>query len=277
MTADGKLGRRDLLRLGGLSAVTLPVVTTVGIVAGDQLLRSEERYGGFTVRTRRKGDSPFVFKPTYTRYHSKNAMFSRLFWDLDLAQRVSKTKLAYELNDPGYSHVDSALTLGAGFVGQFAGTNAAITDRHEGLLALEPEFMNPPTYPVWSDRWDHTQETPEGVAKIVKRAARYYGASLVGIAPLDPRWIYSGYFDLMNGSESRIEITEVEAIELPPGQMAPRDAGRIILDELRRRTDDEIKDTVVSVLREGGEDSGLPGVPHETFCPRCSSPTCTGG
>ena len=42
--------------------------------------------------------------------------------------------------------------------------------------------------------WKPSDRTPEEVSQIIKKAAKFYGASLSGIAELDERWIYSHRF-----------------------------------------------------------------------------------
>ena len=60
------------------------------------------------------------------------------------------------------------------------------------------------------------------MAASVKKAALFYGASLVGIAPFDERWIYSGYYDLWKGIAAPIAISQVKNVVLSFGQSPPK-------------------------------------------------------
>ena len=64
---------------------------------------------------------------------------------------------------------------------------------------------------------------------IIKKASLFLGASLVGIAPMDERWLYSNYYDMFESGGAPIEITKVEIPELPAGQVSSEQAGVLIL------------------------------------------------
>ena len=89
--------------------------------------------------------------------------------------------------------------------------------------------------PIFDEPWDYGQHTPEEISDFVKRAGEFYGASLVGIAPLDERWLYGRYLDVFfDMQEGEIALSKVEEIELPEGQVSPKEAGETIKSILEK-------------------------------------------
>lgn len=70
----------------------------------------------------------------------------------------------------------------------------------------------------WEDKVQGMSELPKGVkfdgsdieynTRMVKKAARFFGADMVGICKLDRRWIYTKGFDLFRREEFEIDISD---------------------------------------------------------------------
>ena len=267
MNAKKNFSRRDFLKLGGLSAIALPMVNVVGKIGEDALLESEEKYGGFTIRSYSKDNPPYqVDDSIYQRFDTRNSIFSRMGWDTEFANRISNTETVYEKGDPGYTQLDLALVTGATVVGMHNKTYVTGVGLHQGLLDLELPYINPPQHPIFEEPWDHTQYSPEEISGFVKKAAKFYGASLVGIAQLDERWVYGRYLDVFfDMQEGEIEISRVEEVKLPDGQVSPREAGEKIKTILEKMDVDEVKDLVVDIL-ENADLKDLPAnAPNPTI------------
>lgn len=255
-----KISRRDFLKLGGLSAVSLPVIRKVGNIGDQILLESEDMYGGFLVRQLEKDNPPYeVDDSVYKRFNAKYGIFSRNTWDEEYLERVEAIQEVYEAGQPGYEWPDIALNDGAMFCATYDGTGSSIAlmGRHEGLLGLQPDAMTSPYGPVFEGRWDHSHLSGEELTAMVKKAALFLGASLVGIAPLDERWIYSHYYDPFTSTEGSINFTEVEEVVLPEGQVSVQEAGRLIKAELETWEGEEIKELLIEVL-ETADSSIIP-------------------
>ena len=249
MSKESKISRRDFLKIGALAGVSLPVLNKVGQLGGQELLESQEAYGGFLVRTLADEDSQIIVdEDVYERFDSKYAIFSRMLWDEELNIRASSAEKSYEINQPGYSKMDAALSNAAALVATFAGTNTLFPGVHDGLLKLSHAAMSVPFGPAYEEKWDHSHLSPDEMAAAVKKAALFLGASLVGVAPMDERWIYSGYFDMKSFSGAPIEITEVEEIKLPEGQVSPQEAGARIINEMKTLEGEAVKGIIVDVL-----------------------------
>lgn len=53
---------------------------------------------------------------------------------------------------------------------------------------------------------DKENRTPRDMARIVKRASRFYGADLVGICGVHPNWVYSHEYNLITGEHYPLEL-----------------------------------------------------------------------
>lgn len=262
MDADqNQISRKDFLRLSGLTALTLPAVRKVGRLGGHDLLSSPEMYGGFLVQNLSQDDPPIEVNDTrYERFDSTNVIFSRIMWDEDYIAQVESTAKVFQAGDPGYDHVDVALSAAANFCGGFEGTNSPLTGLHAGLLGLNPSVLTKPGV-HYEGKWDHSHLAPEEVSAVVKKAALFLGASLVGIAPLNRRWIYSKAYDMMVGGSAPIEFTEVEAPDLPEGKVSLQKAGETIKEEMVKLEGSQIKKMVIEVLENTDPEMLPPDVP----------------
>lgn len=248
MTHNPKVNRRDFLRMGGLAAVSLPIITKVGTVHGEDVLESEEAYGGFLIRQQAENEDPFETNADFERMHAKDVIFSRMVYDEELIERINAVELVFKPNDPGYSQLDVALGAGAAYCALIHNTGSPLMGTHDGLLSLTPSVFSKDSI-TFEERWDHSHLSEEEVANTVKKAAKFLGASLVGIAPFDERFIYTGYYDAIGGTGvGGIDITEVIVPELPEGQVSADEAGQLIKAELETWDGEEIKAFILDVL-----------------------------
>jgi len=130
----------------------------------------------------------YKIKPSYKRMDHKWLPQARWNWDPDwknMFPPYSVIKRHISRKDPGYSQLEYALDKGAqealGYTvfGPHAVTSA-------GLHKWRP--------PATIEKW---RESPAVMSKKVKKAAKLYGASLVGIGMLDRRWTYSMNYNYM--------------------------------------------------------------------------------
>jgi epoxyqueuosine reductase len=192
------LSRRDFLRLAGMTGLALPVAQVVGQVDGDDILYSPEQYGGFLIRKHSKANPPYqVDDSVYKRFDQTNEVFSRQQWDpiIQESEAPFATVAPEHImnNDKGYTRLDYAFYSAAWTVASCNGNDAgAVGGSNGGLFSWNPlggfvgraQLYNLPP-------WQPVDWTPEEVSHIVKTAAKFYGASLAGIAELDERWLYS--------------------------------------------------------------------------------------
>lgn len=206
--------RRDFVKSLGLASITLPAVSVVGRLGADELIRSED-YGGFLIRRHGKGNPPYdVDENMYQRMDQKNVVFSRVDWDPIIQEAEAPFKSVpmdrMEAGLPGYSRLDYAFYRAAWTVHRALGTTTGNGEGGGGLYSWQTLGGVKPydELPAWEfDDW-----SPQEVSEIVKKAARFYGASLSGIAGVNEKWIYRTAFNRYTepkGIERPIEFDDV--------------------------------------------------------------------
>ena len=154
----------------------------------------------FTIR--RVEEPPYVVDETrLKRYDQRYLIFNRIYSDPDWPgyMRTQQEQGLRNITEqkPGYTRVDYALA------------EAAWTVHDIWTEAFSWKRLSRPRGPsLMGDEWYRERYEVEDVAEMtrqLKRAARFYGASIVGVSELDRRWLYANRrFDL-------------EPLELPEG------------------------------------------------------------
>ncbi len=156
-----------------------------------------------------------VEEPTFTQYlvdvqrfDEKNTIFSRIAWDEAYQQRVGNVMPFVTLTDPSFQE-GNALVAGAIQVDDKAGSFHPYYPGYfghirefDGLYGWEDEVSDQ-KFPV---------DDPELMSEKIKKVARFYGADLVGITKIDPKWIYENYFEPFTGNSGRVELNYRYAI-----------------------------------------------------------------
>jgi reductive dehalogenase len=198
MTEEHSFNRRDFLKVGSLSGV-------LAATGGVQLIRQQNDVAeaGFRSLGRRTYDAIdeiYEIDPDYQRMDQKNTMFSRAVWDapsalpqglfLSFFAKFQKMAPTPQEGEPGYAQFDHALDIAA-WAGHDIGANLSAAGlRNAGPLQEWDRFSNP------TEKRRYQFENKDEAAKIVKRAARFLGADLAGVAPYDERWTYKKWFDI---------------------------------------------------------------------------------
>lgn len=145
---------------------------------------------------------PVEVSADYKRFDFKNAVFMRGFWDpkiMPMAE-IQRAKFANALpqpGNPGYTEIEGAFFMAAWSVHDSASPASAY-----GLPGAKP-LMN---WEVPSNTRKTTFESPEEASRIVKKAATFLGASLVGICDYDERWIYSEWYNPFEGKSIPVKF-----------------------------------------------------------------------
>lgn len=129
-----------------------------------------------------------VNEAIYQRFDQRNNLtVGRPGWDDEIkrfTRQAPATRTArIKARPPGYDVKDYSLFLSGGVTAYNLGTRINHTNR--GLTSWQPLEAK---LPDEVDAWTGSAEEATG---IVKRAARFFGADPVGIAPLDRRWLFS--------------------------------------------------------------------------------------
>ena len=146
----------------------------------------------FTVS--RVDEPPYVVDESRLhRYDQRNLIFNRIFNDptwTGFTRTEEEQGLRNIAEDkPGYTRVDYALA------------EASWTVHDVWIDAFSWERLHRPLGPsLMGDKWYRDRHEVEDMAEMtrrLKRAAKLYGAALVGVAELDRRWLYANRrFDL---------------------------------------------------------------------------------
>ncbi len=161
----------------------------------------------FRPRKVKEGAARYV-KGDAALFDQKNEMFKRPFWDpavKDLFERFYKAKTPPK-EKPGYRLKDQAAVNAAWHLESHFG--CGVCGGRSGLYAW-----------TWNGRFDFPRvprgkkmeiEDPVSITRDVKKMARFFGASLVGICRLDERWLYSKAYLLTpdGGVEAENEIPD---------------------------------------------------------------------
>jgi epoxyqueuosine reductase len=138
---------------------------------------------------RKRTVDPHPVTGEYKRYDQKMNMIFRPAWDdsqkfINQKNAETSKELAAK-NTPGYGPYDQALSTASGAVATNLGTQINAPD--VGLNSWKPlkPGAQPPKMEI-KDLAEHTRK--------IKKSAIFLGASDVGIAKLDMRWVYSHHF-----------------------------------------------------------------------------------
>jgi reductive dehalogenase len=138
------------------------------------------------------------------RFDQKNEMFKRSLWDEKMAPhglRFYREAVFKEV--VGYRKIDYALRNAAWNIEWGAGFGNSRSN--SGLYSWEGVNER---IKHWVEGGDPVKESPEEMSRIIKNAARYFGADLVGICQVHPNWVYSHEFNTIAREHYPIELPE---------------------------------------------------------------------
>jgi epoxyqueuosine reductase len=138
------------------------------------------------------------------RYDQKNEMFKRPRWDptVEFCNKFYGVVMPKE-DKPGYTLLDLAFKNAAWWLE--LGFAKGILGGKEGLFAWEAKQWGETKPP---SGLKHRVDDPLTMSKVVKKAARFFGADLVGICELDRRWIYSHSYHMQTKEHAPVEIPQ---------------------------------------------------------------------
>jgi reductive dehalogenase len=193
------VNRRDFLKLMGMGAPSLGL----GIAApklltktrDGMLVESPNEYGGVVVEKLNAKNFPYEYDTErIKRMSEKSTTFSRNVWDPDRRDRPeTKENITYinlvegEGKVPNQTRLDYAL-MNAAWHGARSGSGLSYGwESHSGMRETINDKLGP---------WDPSDldMTWEEASLAVKHASLFFGASLAGIAELNPLWLYSDSF-----------------------------------------------------------------------------------
>ena len=137
-------------------------------------------------------------------FDQKNEMFKRVRWQPEFMQLArSYYGVTTPEDKPGYRLEDIAFRNAAWYLEM--GFARGVIESNFGLYSWEDELYQMTALPM-DPPFD--SETPQYNSRMVKKAARLFGADMVGICQLDRRWIYSKGFELVKRVEYEVHIPD---------------------------------------------------------------------
>ncbi len=149
-------------------------------------------------------ESPYEIDETmYVRFKQKNNMLFRRLWDKSLTTygKMFEVNIDKHISShkDGYSRIDFALVSAGWSI--YENLPSAFTWKRKKLMDIG-----------YGTNWMKSKyeiEDPIIFSSILKKVAKFYGASLVGITDINDKWIYKTGFkrpELVSESESKEEI-----------------------------------------------------------------------
>ena len=140
------------------------------------------------------------------RFDQKNNAFFRAVWDPSIVELSKRFYgVIYPKDKPGYRLEDMAFDQAGWYAEQaFAMGNLG---GNRGLYSWESPKIWYSDYRPPTDL-KLTVDDPSKMTKVIKKVAKAYGASLVGVCELDRRWVYSHRQNVLEKKHEPIEIPE---------------------------------------------------------------------
>jgi reductive dehalogenase len=183
-----------------------------------------------------QAELPYEISPDYQRINQRNLLFARLDWDdgvKGLYEGLGPMPRSLERiaeGAEGYGLADYAL-LGAGRY--LDGFNDMLSSATGGDFDLYSDASRSTrgwtmAHESWLDdpRLERArcrlreEKGPEALTQMVKKAARFLGADLVGVAPYDERWVYSHLYRRRDPADEKrwLNSRRSRPHDFPPGE-----------------------------------------------------------
>ena len=227
MSEKNSLNRRDFFKIGGITAGALGIASVIDLATDGEMLAAND-VGGFYIRYHDPDDPPYdVDENVYTPKSGGDTSFTR---NPDLIQkRNESTRKNLDAGEVGDDWLAYAYAAGA-----------ATFMFDQDMYSWDKLSTSPGQFP--EGRWipeDHGY-THEDVSKIIKRSAKLYGASLVGITHLNERWFYKDYAD----------INIAEAMSGATGAMGPSQMQEMLPQMLENMEPKALKDMLMEMMNQ---------------------------
>ncbi len=177
-----RMNRRQFMKIGAVATTSGALMRATG--NADPRKNFATNNAPFSVSLDVK-DNPLRITDKCKRMPQKNTIFARQLWDFDFVQRVEssidRSRREVYLDAKGWTQLDDALDEAAWAVDHKFASGSENGQPHSMAYA-------------WDERVRRQKvdfKDAADASKKIKKAARYLGASLVGITAYDPLWTYS--------------------------------------------------------------------------------------
>ncbi|RUT80185.1 reductive dehalogenase [Ancylomarina longa] len=197
------INRRNFLKLGAagaaIGAVTLPAKAKESVVK-----KIDEKTAGNFIKTH--DDFPHEVRDDYKPHSNKDIMFTAGWWGThpeatdvhESAKKFAEKTFMHFEEKKGFDQLSKSLNAGAWALHNKVSPMSSQAISGEGILKWdqykkkEGEFL---PHHDWVNSHQYKFSSKKTASDTIKRAARLYGASLVGITKRDKRWDYADFVD----------------------------------------------------------------------------------
>lgn len=191
-----KLKRRDFLKVGSITALA----GSAALMTNPVSVFAKPKEGDFSPEITLHPDFPNEISDAYKPFKQVNNIFNQAFFNLDeelgvLAKAYFNPKIS---DKPGFRQLDFALSAGANAVSRTSSDMSQTGIPNLGYFSWDQKTEDEKDHLMDVDYLDGEKyefATKSDATAAIKRAARLYGAGLVGITQRDKRWDYSEFHD----------------------------------------------------------------------------------
>ena len=185
---DDTLGRRDFLKVGAAGAA-------VGLTTVMGSKKSLESNAYAASKSKEIEGFPNKITEQCKQFDHKNTIFARALWQPEMQKKMVKFATALPTGESGRTQLDKAL-YSAGWAVEYRFAEWSMNGQPDTQAYSWNTWTNP-------KKWEF--ESPEEASKKVKKAAKFLGACVVGIAKYDPLWTYASIAKINKFQESSPE------------------------------------------------------------------------
>lgn len=184
--------------------------------------------------------SRYKVRNDYVRFNQRMEMFCRSIWDKSFSETLSVPNYAMALinraveqiktGHEGHGLREMALSWASWTVASMENAGPGWRGGNRGLFSWTPLGASTTGHtlePLWrfADVEPEEVKSPEAAARFIKKIARIFGATEVGVAELDRRWVYSHWWSRYSQESGEIRFSDMmeepekyrEPTELPDG------------------------------------------------------------
>jgi len=144
------------------------------------------------------------FPVAHGRFDQKNEVFKRGHWDPEIIPHSERFHELVYRDRPGYTKLEYSLQAASWNMEDAFGYEEA-TGSPLALYSWTPQEGQPQHC---ASTGPPVREAPERMSRVIKKAARLYGADLVGITRVHDSWVYSHSYSKFSGTHSPLELPE---------------------------------------------------------------------
>jgi epoxyqueuosine reductase len=210
-----RMNRRQFMRMGAVATASGALMSATGNADPNKNLAAKSTSSSVSLDLK---DNPLRITDKCKRMPQKNTIFARQLWDFEFLQRIESSidqsrREVYQ-DAKGWTQLDEALDEAAWAVDHKFASGSENGQPHSMAYTWnEPARRRKVTFLDAAD-----------ASKKVKKAARYLGASLVGITAYNPLWTYSELIKEKFEEESRQEGPPEYEIFIPEFPFEPKSA-----------------------------------------------------